>query len=122
VRIIMAILFIIGIVYLNFTLGGPRGLKGLFIMLIPICYSVHNVLQQKRLLGSWTIKWERFWMAFTLQFFIIGVPAYIAFSGETYLYNLAIPGFAAYSILTSVAYGVAKKQDTLCPKAGFPPP
>jgi hypothetical protein len=107
-RIIMAILFIIGIVYLYFTLGGPRGLRGLFIMLIPLCYSVNNMIQQKRLVGSWTIKWGKFWMAFALQLLIIGFPAYIAFSGETYPYNLAIPGFAAYFILTSVAYGVAK--------------
>ena len=95
-RIIMAILFTIGIVYLCFTLGGPRGLKGLFIMLIPVCYSVNNVIQQKRLVGSWTIKWEKFWTAFALQFLIIGFPAYIAFSGETYPYNLAVTGFLAF--------------------------
>lgn len=112
-RIIWAILFIIALVYLNFTLGGPRGLRGLFIMLIPLYYSLHNLLEQRRLFGSWIMKWGKFWMAIALQFFIIGFPAYIAFSGETYPYNLAMLGFAAYFILTSLAYGVIKKQDAL---------
>lgn len=108
-RIIMAILFVIGIIYLHFTLGGPRGLRGLFIILIPICYSIYNLVQQRRLQGSWIIKLEKFWLAFVLQFFIIGVPAYVAFSGETYPNNLAIPGLVAFIVFTSVAYGAAKE-------------
>ena len=104
---VLAILFVSIIVFLHLNIGGPRGLKGLFILLIPLYFSIQNITQQRRLVGSWGIQWNKFWMAFILQLMIIGIPGLVAFQGETYPYNLAIP---AYITITSVVYGLAKKK------------
>lgn len=90
---VLAILFVSIIVFLHLNIGGPRGLKGLFILLIPLYFSIQNITQQRRLVGSWGIQWNKFWMAFILQLMIIGIPGLVAFQGETYPYNLAIPAY-----------------------------
>ncbi|KUG05430.1 hypothetical protein ASZ90_017112 [hydrocarbon metagenome] len=109
--VIQAALLVIIIVFINLNMGvGPRGLRGLAILLIPLYYAVHNLVRQKQLAGNWFIQWKKFWMALILQLMVIGVPACVAFKGGGYPNNLAIPGFVAYFIVTAVAYGASRGQ------------
>lgn len=100
---------IIGLVILR------EGIKlvELGVLLLPFYYSVRNLVHQIRTDGNWTLRWPKFWMAFSLELIVIGIPAYVIIMNEPHPSISVIFVLAVYIIVTAVAYGVAKKQNTL---------
>lgn len=86
-------------------------LKGLTILLLPLCIALRNLVHQRRAQGDWIMRWPKFWEATLLQLMIIGIPASVGLITESYRGILVILGLADYIIVTSAACGLGKKQD-----------
>lgn len=98
---------IIGLVILR---GGIK-LAEFGVLLLPLYYSVRNLVHQSRTDGNWTLRWPKFWMAFILELIVIGIPAYVIILNEPHPSISVIHVLAVYIIVTAVAYGIAKKQN-----------
>lgn len=87
---------------------GIRLMK-LSVVLLPLYYAGRNLVYQGRRDGIWTMRWPKFWLAFLLQFVVIGVPAYVIIMNEPHSKPAVFLLIAVYFIINAVAYGVAKK-------------
>ena len=93
--------------------GGSMRLIYLCLLLLPLYYSGKNLVQQNQIAGSWTIIWKNFLAAFVLELIGVGIPfGFWAINRLSLPYQSVIPGFVVYIIVTAVAYGLTKKQDS----------
>lgn len=83
-------------------------LAQLAVLLLPVYFSVRNIMRQRNNSGNWTLDWTKFGLAFVLELIVFGAPAYVIVFSEPHPPTWAFLILAVYVLVTSFAYGFSK--------------